>query len=250
MAVRHHRICRITLIKSKNFLTSCNHYRMIMFRSAFCDHQIIIIPDMIQMRSFRRASDTQRTVEDRHRFSCHTELFHIVFGKPDSALFYTGSIIPYITCSHNICLSVIVKENRCIDSRYVGQPMWFRPRTCRIFCGNDIISFVTEIRIDNIEQSVMIPKCRRHHAAYQGVLLHMKSIFHRHRISDLLPMSQIFTVEDRDSRTHLKTGTCQIKIISYSADCRIRIISRNDRIFQFLFHCKSLLFCSFFFLNK
>ena len=71
----------------------------------------------------------------------------------------------------------------------------------------------------------------------------MKAVVTCHRIGDLFPMCKIPAVEDRNSRIQFKAGIYQIKILSHTADGRIRIKTRDNRILNFSFlHHKFLLY--------
>ena len=129
------------------------------------------------MRSFRCSAHTKCTVENCNRLTDHLIILHIILSKPYTALHLACTIIPHITSSHDICFSIIIKKERCINSRNICQPMWLGPRTSWIFCCDNIISFICKICIDNIKYPIIIAKCRCHHTAYTSVSLHMKPIF-------------------------------------------------------------------------
>ena len=117
-----------------------------------------------------------------------------------------------------------------------------RPGTCRIFCRDNEIAPVTEVAVNNVESTVIIADRRSHYAAVTAVLVHVKAVLRCQHIAQLLPVSQISAVKERNSRTQFKTRAHKIVVFSRPADRRIRIKARNNRIFDRMIHCVALLF--------
>ena len=130
----------------------------------------------------------------------------------------------------------MIKEDGCVDSGYIIQPVRHGPWSGRILGSDDIVAFISEVSIDHVKCAVMIPKGRRHYTVNHAGVFYVKSIFRRHGIADLFPVSQILAVKDRKTGAQFKAGAGQIKIITDTADGRIRIKPGNDRVNQLVRH--------------
>ena len=117
-----------------------------------------------------------------------------------------------------------------------------RPGARRILGCDDKIAAVAEVAVYNVESPVAIADRRGHDAAVARIFFHIEAVLRSQHIAQLLPICKVFAVEERDPGAQFETGAHEIVIVSHSADRRIRIKARNDRIFNCIFHCDLLLF--------
>ena len=129
---------------------------MIMLGSSLCNNEIIPAVFMVHMRCLRRCRISESTVPDSFRFSGKLHFLQIKFCDPDSPVHTSVCPLNHISGSQNICTPVVINKERCVNSRDIIQPMRFGPWTGRIFCRNNIVSFITEICINNIKNFIII----------------------------------------------------------------------------------------------
>ncbi|MCY1174846.1 hypothetical protein D9M73_150600 [compost metagenome] len=124
---------------------------------------------------------------------------------------------------------VTVPEDRRIDP-FEGQPHRVRPRTRRVFRGDDEIAATLHTCIDDVEDAIVVGDVGREHALRNRAPGKIELLGPIDRIADLRPADQIFRSEDRQPR-EVREGRVDQKILVADARYgRIGIVSRQDRV--------------------
>ena len=236
MAHREHRICFAALVGAEDRLTAGNGSGVVLFGTALSDQQIVILPDVIEVRRLGRGHACHGTAPECMGLARHAKVFNVVFRGPDTLAQTALAVRPVVGRPHDIALSVLIKENGGVDAGHVGEPVGFRPGTGGILRCDDEIATVAEIAVDEIERAPVIADRRGHDPAVAAVFLHMKAVIRCHNITQLLPMLQIPAVEQRDAGAKFEAGADQIVVLTHPTDGRIRIEAGNDGIGKPVFH--------------
>ncbi|MNJ31102.1 hypothetical protein D3C77_257270 [compost metagenome] len=231
-----HRIKRIDFVRPEQFLGSRYGHRMAAACASFRSDEVVAAIPLINMRGFRFFQ--RGAVKQLLRLSNQLPLLRIVLLNDDAARFiaFRNAVIPQ--CIQQPLAAVIVMEQGRIEAAAV-QINRLRPRAVDGFSRNQVVMAILEwplrtldIRIHEIEQSVMIAELRRPNAAIPRVSLQLNLI--RQNIRAMLPFRQVGRFVHSNAWQPFKRGNGNIISVLGPYNTGIRVKARQYRVAD---HC-------------
>ena len=209
---------------------------MIITGAALCAHNIVIIPTLCQMRRFYTSS--VRASSPESFWHTHNSFFlRIILYDIDRPGFFI-SCPCFPVKGHDIFFSVIVMEHRGVKPGGMKINR-LTPGTFGVLCGNKIIIHIKISCIHGIHNTVYhikklicltVGQARRPDTLCAWKLSEIRLPVILKRMGIKFPAFHISGMVNGNSRKPFKRRYCNIKIISFSADARICMKSRKNRI--------------------
>ena len=247
MPVRQNRIAEIVFIGAEDIAATADCHRVIGTGSALRMHDVVILPDFIEMRPLRPMYPLHRAVPDIMFLTDELHLSDIQLPDPDIPVAVILAAVRIRMRTDIITFSVFIKEQTRVNASCLRQIMRVRPRPRRVLCCHNEIPAPRNIRTDDIVGSFMITYrgCKKSLGMTGS---HQRQLFLSiQHISDLFPMDEITAVKDRQSRKIGKCGVHQIIISPHRTDGRVRVKARHNRVLSnrchfilLLFSCKDI----------
>lgn len=241
MTVADDRVARADFIIPVDGTAPRHHDTVIGKGTALGDDQIIPAVVFVDMGSFDPFAAGLQAVPDHCALSLELKRFRVKLTQIDPMMSLVNRIRDDVI-ARIIHFSVIVKEKTGIDTVCTLHKAGLAPRSRRILRGDDIVispclAPFGDKRVDDIEQSVMITDRRRPQSERSLAVLVIQLLRRVDSVSDLLPVHQILTVEDRKARKINERGSHHVVVFPDPADGRIRIKTAFQRILEsFLIH--------------
>ena len=230
--MRQNRVIGIALIWSPHTSASGNRHTVIWSCTSLSIHQIIITILFVKVRSFRPDHMMHGTFPDFFAFTNKLHGLQIKFLNPYLPVpIITNSVLLVWSCSYIIAMNcsifIFVKEQTGINPRSIFiQIIRIRPGTLRAFSSYNKIVSMWNICCNHVIASLKIPQGRCIDSPGMSGIFQMELWLSGKHMTDLLPVSQIFAVINRNTRKISKAWCYKIIIISHSADGRIRTKTR------------------------
>lgn len=146
----------IILVGAEDVLAPGDGLGVEVFRATLGDHQVVVLADVVDVGGFRGSRTGKGTTVDGNRLADDPEVFDVIGCHPNTLADAAGLVWPALGGSHDVALAVVVKEDGCVDAGHVGQPMGLGPRASRVFRGDDEVTPVGVIQVDDVEGSIMV----------------------------------------------------------------------------------------------
>src|SRR5689334_2647481 len=120
-------------------------------------------------------------------------------------------------------MAVVVEEDRRIDPIDVAQPDRLRPRSRGVRRRDDEVAATTRARRDQVKRAVVVANRRRVNALGNAPPIQRELRRSVEYMTDLRPMDQVATLEDRNPREVREARGDEVVIVAGANDARIGI---------------------------
>ena len=231
-------ILRVTRIGTPHVFRTSHGHAVVITGSALGAHDIVVTVPLGQMRCLDAAS-VRTAFPDAFRIADDLFLLRVIFHHADrTGLFIAGTGFP--VQGNDVLSAVIIVENGGIKT---GGMQIYRlaPRTFDVLGSDKEVVHVKVSGIHGVHHAIdyielvflfAVGQTRRPDAFGRGQLFQVNLFVIGQHVGVQFPVLHILGMVDGNAGKPFKSGNCHVIIIALAADARIRIKTRENRIFK------------------